>query len=471
MGKTVFISYAHVDQERVHLLERALCALGLHVTYDRNDVRVGEPISMAIRDLINKCDIFIVLASVASQKSQWVIHETGAAYGAHKRIIRYIIDLSVRDNIPETLGQIKHVTSFEEIVEYLHKEGDIGPQYGIPGEGIRSEEGIKRFLVVGQCCWDTIITDANERYAHTGGSAYYVSRAMVYAAKHLQSRVAVDVCGHLGEDRAVPIRNSFQCPAIGLHFTPGTKTLHFENRLVDKEDYARVEQVIKCMADKAISESFLGEQLVQRLKQESYEMALLLPLTPRDFGDLAGGFVPFLRTTCPSLKIGLELHGLTRQVSSYGGPVGNEVSEVLLHLLQGGVIHCAHCTIDEGLLVVKALAECDGVRCPVNESSTGDEIALALCDKGNVDYVGLTDGGRGSWVAWRKDDASVSVQAIKTLDLSKLLERPHPTGAGDTWFGIFAYARFGLNLPPIVAGVLATGFATIKCGQKGALGE
>jgi len=327
-----------------------------------------------------------------------------------------------------------------------------------------------RILIVGQTCWDDIVLPSGESYDRLGGSAYYAAMAIQHVAEIMHRRVSIDVWVPVGSDYRHRIEPRFDSSFINSCFVAQQKTLRFKNHYISESDWTRRTQEVLQRPDGRICTRNAPAEIKEKLNQGSYyQFALLLPLTPYDFTDIAADTIPFLIHNNPHLHIGLELQGLLRDVHAGGKGVERRLCEVLPELLKQRSVCSLHANIEEGLFLVRGLANRLGVTSTLNESSP-TEIALELCRHG-IRYVGLTNGGHGSWIAWQSQHGKLCAQHCPTTDITSVVGILHATGAGDTWFGVFAYALLGCRFDPISAGLLATQFATIKCAYDGALGE
>ncbi len=66
-GKAVFLSYASQDAEAVARLAKALCAAGVEVWFDRNELVGGDAWDAKIRKQIAECALFVPVISAATQ--------------------------------------------------------------------------------------------------------------------------------------------------------------------------------------------------------------------------------------------------------------------------------------------------------------------------------------------------------------------------------------------------------------------
>jgi TIR domain len=76
---TVFISYAHADEDFARQIDASLLASGLVTFFAPRDVAVGESIPSRIFDEIARASNLAVILSAASINSRWVADELSAA--------------------------------------------------------------------------------------------------------------------------------------------------------------------------------------------------------------------------------------------------------------------------------------------------------------------------------------------------------------------------------------------------------
>ena len=336
-------------------------------------------------------------------------------------------------------------------------------------EPLQKREPQQRILVIGQTCWDQIVLPSGSTYDRVGGSVYYVSRAIRYIARLMRKNVQIDVWAHVGEDFGSDIETAFDLPGVNRAFHFQERTLRFLNRYTNEVDWTQREQEVLQTANSKIRTSNIPREVAQELKNRSYQVVFILPLTPGDFSDLTNDMIPFLRAADPDLEIAVELQGFTRGFPPGGGQVTMKLDPGLLSLLQHQAISCAHCSVDEGRFLLQELAKLLGRPAPsgrLNPPRIGSHLA-----RHGIKCCGVTNGGKGSLVAWRDAEGGFPTQSIPTPNISSVVKEPRATGAGDTWFGILAYLLLALRFPVIVSGCLATQFATLKCLNPGALGE
>lgn len=100
----VFISHSGRDRWTAKQLDRELRQIpGVETFLDEKDIQGGDRINESVRMEITRCDEMVVLLSSASQASDWVKAEIGAAWVLGKRIVIILDKLSPRD-IPQIVS-------------------------------------------------------------------------------------------------------------------------------------------------------------------------------------------------------------------------------------------------------------------------------------------------------------------------------------------------------------------------------
>lgn len=472
MLNKILISYSSNDIKFVDDIIKTLMENNFSYEIESHAVDL-EDNNDKIVEKIEACAILIVVVSPASLKSQWVPYEIGIASGKSypASVVAFLVYPDFQ--LPTYLELIKRTTSLYELVEFV----TMYPKHIGTEEKIKDEDSTKisfpnnheenlqsEVLIAGQTCWDEIVEPSGHSYGAVGGSVYYTSKAIEYAAKLVHQKITIDVLAPLGTDYDNMISPMFNNLSINKYFITQNHTLQFKNQYLSENDWTNLTQEVIQIPDERISSINIPEAIKKKLDNKLYSYVLLLPLTPYDFSDINSDIIPLLKSNNPSLHIGLEVQGLLRDVPEKGGIVRSHVSDAIITLLKERAISCIHVNIKEGLFLVNGLANKLGVVSKLTEN-TPIEIALEICKYG-VQYVGLTDGGKGSWIAWQSENGQLHHQHIPTPDITKTVPSLRATGAGDSWFGIFTYALFVRKLDPIIAGCLATQLATIKCYQQ-----
>lgn len=103
----VFISHSGRDRWIAAQLDRNLRDIpGVETFLDQKDIEGGDRITEEVRLEITRCDEMLVVLSSASQQSDWVKAEIGAAWVLGKRIVILLDKLSPRD-IPQIVSDYK----------------------------------------------------------------------------------------------------------------------------------------------------------------------------------------------------------------------------------------------------------------------------------------------------------------------------------------------------------------------------
>lgn len=93
----VFLSYSQEDKGIVDKARNILAGAGLSVFDDKVDISVGEPISSAINEALDKADEIVFFISKNTSKSEWFNRELSLAIsnrfkGKNQRIIPVVLD-------------------------------------------------------------------------------------------------------------------------------------------------------------------------------------------------------------------------------------------------------------------------------------------------------------------------------------------------------------------------------------------
>jgi TIR domain/Super-infection exclusion protein B len=97
---SIFISYSEKDVAAYSSLCFALESERLEY-WNTRTMKAGVSLKDQLREAINKCDVCIFIATRSSVNSKWCLAETGAFWGAGKRIILYVADPDIdKDEMP-----------------------------------------------------------------------------------------------------------------------------------------------------------------------------------------------------------------------------------------------------------------------------------------------------------------------------------------------------------------------------------
>ncbi len=88
----IFVSYSRIDARHfAQKIHRDLSKEGHNVFTDVNSIRAGDKWSNIIEDHISKCDVFVVIVTPSSLKSEHVKREVLQAQRENKRIYHVFI--------------------------------------------------------------------------------------------------------------------------------------------------------------------------------------------------------------------------------------------------------------------------------------------------------------------------------------------------------------------------------------------
>ncbi len=105
----VFLSYAATDAVCAHKLRRLLSQRPNLRIFTTEMLSAGEDWETKLREELSRCDVFVVLLSLKSVASEWILHELGAAWALNKPIIPIAINSEVFSKIPITLHGVQFV--------------------------------------------------------------------------------------------------------------------------------------------------------------------------------------------------------------------------------------------------------------------------------------------------------------------------------------------------------------------------
>jgi hypothetical protein len=116
----IFLSYATADREYARRLRSLLSKWPNLRVFTTETLSAGEDWESKLRDELSQSDIFVVLLSLNSVDSKWVLHELGAAWALDKPIISVVTHPEVLSRIPMDLREIQSVA-----VEYLESHPEV----------------------------------------------------------------------------------------------------------------------------------------------------------------------------------------------------------------------------------------------------------------------------------------------------------------------------------------------------------
>src|SRR5437660_2798829 len=95
----VFLSYAAADRTYARHLQEILSPFANFRVFTTDALSAGEDWTPKLREEIARSDVFVVLLSPASVRSDWVLQELGAAWGLNKPIVPVLTQ-------PEVMGKL-----------------------------------------------------------------------------------------------------------------------------------------------------------------------------------------------------------------------------------------------------------------------------------------------------------------------------------------------------------------------------
>src|SRR5947209_19485944 len=116
----IFISYSLKDEAAYTSLCMALESANL--PYWKQNLKAGAPLKDQLKDAISKCDVCIFVATRDSVKSQWCLNETGAFWGAGKRIILYAANADIENKLPPLFKGDYWTSDAREVIRQVKEE-------------------------------------------------------------------------------------------------------------------------------------------------------------------------------------------------------------------------------------------------------------------------------------------------------------------------------------------------------------
>ncbi len=115
----IFISHSEKDKAAYTSLLAALKSNNLDY-WNPNAMRAGGSLKDQLRDAISRCHICIFIATRSSIKSKWCLAETGAFWGAGKRIILYKADPDIE--LPPLFRGDLSTSDINQVIEQIEEE-------------------------------------------------------------------------------------------------------------------------------------------------------------------------------------------------------------------------------------------------------------------------------------------------------------------------------------------------------------
>lgn len=108
----VFISYSTKDLHVVSKFKEMLSVPVIDVFISEYSLPPGSKLDEEIIDAIRDCDLFILLWSRNSRKSEWVSQEIGIATTEEKTILPIVLDIGL--SLPGFIKNIKYLAAYED---------------------------------------------------------------------------------------------------------------------------------------------------------------------------------------------------------------------------------------------------------------------------------------------------------------------------------------------------------------------
>jgi hypothetical protein len=99
----VFLSHSDVDMVAARKLRNLLVYRENAEVFTADDLNAGEDWLSKLREMLTSADVVVALLTPDSVRSNFVLHEIGAAWGLGKRIFPVITRRDVLNNMPASL--------------------------------------------------------------------------------------------------------------------------------------------------------------------------------------------------------------------------------------------------------------------------------------------------------------------------------------------------------------------------------
>jgi hypothetical protein len=122
MNYSVFISYSTKDLGIVTYVKNLLENYSIKVYVAEYTAPPGVDLTNHIKDSINSCDLFILLWSSNSKKSEWVTQEIALANANNKPIIPVVLEPNLE--LPVFIKNLKYLEAYtnpQQAFEYLRR--------------------------------------------------------------------------------------------------------------------------------------------------------------------------------------------------------------------------------------------------------------------------------------------------------------------------------------------------------------
>ncbi len=115
MSYNIFISYSSKDKELANKISDTMTNEDVVVFVADNSINFGESIPKNIEKAIKKCDLFVVLWSKNSKRSEWVQQEIGIVKGKQKPILPVVLNKGLE--LPAFIKELKFLAVYKNPFE------------------------------------------------------------------------------------------------------------------------------------------------------------------------------------------------------------------------------------------------------------------------------------------------------------------------------------------------------------------
>src|SRR5947209_7032905 len=125
----IFISYSFKDKDVYQNVVSVLQDEGFEC-WDTEQMKLATSLSNQLRQAIRKCDVCIFIATKNSTESAWCAAETGAFWGARKKVYVLQADpIPEKDELPPPFREDLRAIDIHEIIKDIRKSGIVIPDY------------------------------------------------------------------------------------------------------------------------------------------------------------------------------------------------------------------------------------------------------------------------------------------------------------------------------------------------------
>ncbi len=120
----VFISYSTRDLTVVESVADVLSKIpGVEYFLAKYSLQPGTPQTPAIMNAIKACDMYLLIWSDASQSSEWVLQELGAAQASGKTIVPVMLQDRENARLPDSIRDLNWLSAYPDVdpAEWLDK--------------------------------------------------------------------------------------------------------------------------------------------------------------------------------------------------------------------------------------------------------------------------------------------------------------------------------------------------------------